>query len=500
MQRVSPSSALAQPGGLWLTVATWAVLASVLVSCLVFARRGLEAANAAVIAPGVAVTSGFEEESLFTLWRAVHDQPVYLDPVRQPYAAAYFNWLFYRSYAALIGPLVGRTSDAIIPAGGRLVTAGFALLGVAALGSLLWRVLAGQAAIANGLAAFVWFGPLVGWWAHTVRPDVGALALETAALAVLLQLYRSRPLAAVVASGLLFYCAWSFKQSYIFGLGTALLFLVFRRQWRPAALLGGVSLGLWVATFARLGSAYQSAIQGTVVDNTYYFALGFTNLCDMLVKASPLVLLVGAGLFLRRPETAADNHPLAIDACLLGRLGLLVAMPLGFAASCKLGAVSYYYFTTTVMLSILAASLIARVGNSRLIVAGFGMAAGLQTLVFFGYAGKIDLSDQTRKLAATWAVWQRQPEPRFSSLTSLNLPWLNSNSLPLVLSFNYGRDRAAGRPFERDGLGGLIATGYFRTLLLPADTGAAYDGGSLQSYTRGEAINGLTIFHRQRSP
>jgi hypothetical protein len=479
-----------------------AALACIVLSTAVFVRRGHAAIEAAAAPPGVAITSGYEAESFFALWRAVHGQPVYADVTRIPYASAYFNWFFYVGYAVPVGAAVKLGHDAsIIPLAGRLTTAAGALAGVAVLFWLLRRVLAGGNLIAAALATFVFFGPLVGWWSHTLRPDVWAFTLETGAVLVLLLRHRSYPLGSTLLAGLLFYGAWSCKQTYFFGLGGAFFFLLWRRQWRPAALLAAVSVCLWVTTFALLGPGYRGAFRGTVTTNVYYLALGLECLRDMLVKSAPLWLLLSGAFLLRskaRPTAAAS--PLVRDALALGTLGLLVAAPLAFAASCKLGASTYYYFTTLLMLSLLTAGLIATLACTRLVVAGLGLAAGLQALVLSGHAGKIDLTEQSRELAAVWSVWQRQPEPRFASYDNLNLPWLNVDSPPLVVAFNYGLDRAAGRAFEHDGVGGLIAVGYFRTLLLPTDTGAEYDGGSLRLYSRGETVADVTVYHRKPHP
>lgn len=497
-----PSVPLPRAAETWHRLAFAAALACLVLSTAVFVRRGHAAVRAAAEAPGVALTSGCEEESFFALWRAVHGQPVYADVTRMPYASAYFNWLFYAGYAVPVGAAVRLGHDAsVIPLAGRLTSAAGALAGAALLCWLLRRVLGGQNLIAAALASFVFFGPLVGWWAHTLRPDVWALGLETAAMLLLLLRHRTHPLGSALLAGLLFYGAWSCKQIYFCGLGGAFLFLLWRRQWRPAAVLAGVSVCLWLATFALLGSGYRAAFRGTVTTNVYSLALGLNTLRDMLVKTAPLWLLLSGALCLRfrtRPATAASL--LARDALLLGTLGLLVAAPLAFAASCKMGASTNYYFTTLLMLSLLTAGLIASLACPRLVAAGLGLAAGLQALVLSGQAGNIDLTRQTRELAAVWSVWQRQPEPRFASRTNLNLPWLNVASPPLVIAFNYGLDRAAGRAFEHDGVGGLIARGYFRTLLLPSGTGTDYDGGSLRLYARGETVADVTVYHRQPDP
>ena len=479
-----------------------AALACFVLSTAVFVRRGSAAIQAAAEPPGVALTSGYETEIIFALWRAVHGQPVYADTTRIPYASAYFNWFFYAGYSVPVGVAVRLGGDAaIIPLAGRLTTAAGSLAGAAALFWFLRLVLAGQKLIAAALATFVFFGPLVGWWSHTLRPDVWALTFETGAVLVLLLGHRSHPLRSALLAGLLFYAAWSCKQTYFFGLGGSLCFLCWRRQWLPAALLAVVSVCLWAITFALLGSGYREAFRGTVANNVYYLALGLEFLRDMFVKSAPLWLLL-SGAFLLRPKTSRTPaaSPLARDTLALGTFGLLIAAPLAFAASCKLGASAYYYFTTLLMLSLVAAGLIATLACTRLVLASLGLAAGLQGLVLSGHVGKIDLADQTRELAAVWSVWQHQPEPRFASYTSLNLPWLNTNSPPLVLAFNYGPDRAAGRSFEHNGLGGLIAAGYFRALLLPSATGAEYDGGSLRHYDRGESVGNVTVYRRKPDP
>lgn len=481
----------------WNRLLPWIALACVVLSAAVFARRIYAVFQATSLAPGVAVTSGFEEESFFALWKAVHHQPVYTDATRLPYASAYFNWLFYHAYAPPVRAAIQMTSDSSLPLAGRLLTAAGALVGAIILFLLLQRVLAGQPAVAAALAAFVFFGPLVGWWAHTLRPDIWALTLETGALAVMLSGYRRRPLRTMALLTLLFYGAWSFKQTYVLGLGATQVFLLCRRQWRPAALLALGSIGLWLATLLLMGPDYRAAFLSTAINNVYYLALGFRNLGDMLVRTAPLWLL--AATFLCRPTPPADHDrtPLIEDCRTLGLLGLFVVLPIAFAGSCKLGAVSNYYFTAALMLALLVASLIATTGSLRLVVPGLLMAATMQLLALLGYAGRIDLSDQTERLGAIWQVWENQPEPRFSSLTNLNLPWLNASSPPLVLAFNYGLERTDKRTLERGGLGGLIDAGYFQTLLLPADTQQKYDGGSLRYYRRGETVGGLTVFHRE---
>ena len=122
---------------------------------------------------------------------------------------------------------------------GRLLTAAGTLAGAWILFAALRRI-SRQAAFAAAVATFVFFGPLVGWWAHTVRPDAWALAFEAAGAGAILIWRRGRPGLALIASLAFFYAAWSCKQTFFVCLASTVLFLAARAQWRLAAgLLAG---------------------------------------------------------------------------------------------------------------------------------------------------------------------------------------------------------------------------------------------------------------------
>jgi hypothetical protein len=471
-----------------------------LIAGLVFIERGVSAWRVANIAPGTAMTSGGEQESLFAIWRPVHGQPTYVNPTEVPYAAAYFNWLFYATYTQAAKVAVHSHGDAAIAKVGRLASSVGAVVGALLLFYLLRKARQGSVAIAAGVASFVFFGPLVGWWAITVRPDICALAFEAAATVLLLTGYSRRPTLTVLGAAVLFYAAWAFKQTSIAGLATALLFLLVRRQWRLVAILAATSIALWAITFVTLGSAYRSGVlHGGTVSN-FNLAIGWMNLTEMLKKTFPLWVLAAPAIF-HRGEEANDAPSLEQDMRLWGRFGLLVTLPLAFAGSCKVGASSNYYFGLQFMLALLSTGP-ARSGLVKMVTpAALSAAVALQFLVATGRLGSIDLLPQAREHAASWSVWKKEPEPRFSVATAFNQPWLNPGSPPFVLAFNYGIDRAAGRAFESGGIGGLIEAGYFRSLLLPAETIGTFDGGRLRLYTRGETIEGnLAIFRRTNSP
>ncbi len=483
----------------WLRLARIIAVLSIGLSFWVFAIRALSAYEASEIPPGVAVTSGCEEESLNTVWRAIHGGQTYSESTSVPYSAAYFNWLFYATYKLPVAAAVGRFGSIIMPNTGRVITAVFALLGTAVLAWCLNRVMSGDLALSAGLAGTAFFGPLVGWWAITLRPDVGALALETFALSIVLLGYRRTIPSIPLALGL-FYAAWSFKQTYVMGLGGAVLFLVVRQCWRAAATLALGAVGLWCLTLLALGTNYISAQLNTATTNVYYLGAGLANLRGALERTAPLWLLAAPSLCWHSQIVAEPDSTLAADARLLGFLGLLVSLPLAFAASCKIGAALNYYFTPSLFLAFLAASALATRPAPRLATIAFLSASALQLLLALGFTGSVSLASQSRDLAQKWHAWREAPTPRFSALNTLNLPWLNPGQPAFVLAYNYPLERAAGRAFERGGIGGLISDGYFASLLLPESTTRVYDGGALVRYSRGPAMQGYVIFYRTDSP
>ena len=309
----------------------------------------------ASLPPGVNVTSGCEEESLFAIWRLAHGQPVYFDSSRPPYSAAYFNWLFYRSYGAVVTPAMESRGAVALVRYGRLFTLAGALCGASALGVLAWRLIpASKPAVrASGLAvaAFTFLGPLDGWWIVTVRPDLWATALASCGLVLLLVLWRHAPVKAAAAAAVCFYAAWSFKQNFVQSLGISLIFLLFHRQWKSAVILLALSMLGWCATMFALGPDYRAALFSTVATSSYGLILGWENLGGAFVRTLPLIAAASCLPFLRSP----DNEPLIVrDALRLGVIGLPVTLVLSFAASCKFGAASNYYFTPMLFVALLA--------------------------------------------------------------------------------------------------------------------------------------------------
>ncbi|MES2692478.1 MAG: hypothetical protein V4773_03320 [Verrucomicrobiota bacterium] len=483
---------------LLLVVASFALLA------IAATRRYLSIREVAQIAPGTTQSTGCEEESFYAVWRAARGQEVYADTARLPFASAYFNWAFYRSYGAFVRPIIEQHGDAALPFAGRLLTLIGAVAGALVAGLLCAALLREQPGeirwlgIALGAAAFL--GPITSWWIVTVRPDIWAYALEACAVALLLWQYRTRPKLSVFLATLLFFASWSFKHNYVAGLGAALVFLLVRKDWLGAALMTIVSIALWGTTIATMGASYWESIRSsTHADFSLGNGLGIGK--QALMKSLPVLValpLVLRTLFLRRHTTSPRT--LAGDALLLGAIGLALSTLLTFPSTCKIGAASNYYFTVFFIacLAVCAALALNRATYTPLLV-----ALGLATVLVAPLTGKfgtLSLRPSALDLAERWRAWQQQPEPRYSFDLRLNVPWLVRTSPPIVLAYNYDWDRRHQRTFESGGIGGLIEQGYFASLFLPADTTTHHDGGSLKRYTRVSDISQLTLYRRTDLP
>jgi hypothetical protein len=474
-----------------------ALALTMIVATAVF--RAQMAWHIAATGPGIAITSGCEEESFHTLWRQHHGLSVYSDPTQPPYSEAYFNWLFYQSYGAATKPFVTAQGDAALIRFGRLFTMAGTIIGAISLGLFGWHITGpnslGTRLCAIVLTTFTFLGPLPGWWIVTVRPDLWATTLECLGLIALLLVWRRSALLVTTVTGSCFYAAWAFKHNYIQALSVSLLFLLWQRQWRTAASLLLFSLSTWSLTFLALGSDYRSVLLATTSANTFDLHLGWTNFSGALVRLVPLALPAICLLFM--PASPNESQPIK-DTLGLSRIGLPITLLLSFVGSCKIGAASNYFFTPMVFLTLLALIALAR---ARSVVPPLlGLVPALALCGYLFLSPSLDLRPQARTMATRWALWKDAPSPRYSEDRSLNLPWLNPGEPVFLTGFKYTSYREHGRIFADDGIGGLISQRYFATLLLPTAVSDTHDGASLDGYRRSGDAAGFTLWRRTTHP
>jgi len=239
--------------GLWLPLALSAAVIALL-------RLG------AVLDNGPANnTTSCEDISIWNIHALTRGEPAYVDCFSYPYRTSLFNWLFYRTYGAaawLAGP-----APAQLPTLLRLVTFAFVLLGLAASAWFLAQFAGGLGSagglLVGSIAVLTWFGPVICWWPWTVRPDLPAIVLEFLAFILVA---RGQAAGRLLAAGLLFFLAWSFKQNEAAILAGTVLALLLQREWRAALLLGTVFALLAASVLLSADEAYWSnAVRGPTV-------------------------------------------------------------------------------------------------------------------------------------------------------------------------------------------------------------------------------------------
>lgn len=462
--------------------------------------------------PLLTVTSGAEEESSFALWKYVHNQPVYSDPTRIPFAASYYNWLFYSVYGEIERLTLGvfRLNEAWLPTIGRFISLIFAITGAV----LAHKTFVGAGAGARidrfklswAWALFVFFGPLIGFWAMSINPELPGMVLVVAGTLVFLRLRHRRPMAATLLCVAFSCAAWSFKQSHLTLAGALGLFLLLRRDWLPLALAISIHVAVFGVTLA-LGSAeYRHLVLLQNTDVTFTAAQLVRNFLNFTVKFGPgiggsvivaYLCLVSAG--------KRWHHIYSDDRLLFSICGVVAATFLSIPPSAKIGAAENYYF----ILSYFVVLMIVAMLNYRPFLAahprwafpvlgsGWSANAIATAMVLLGITGVISVRDRHLVHVQQRTCIENLEGPLYSSDPYLALPWITNSTPNFVTAYNYAADRSAGRNFERGGIGGLIAEGYFGTLVIAPEQ-ATVDGASLDRYeVRDAKCGGLTVLTRK---
>ncbi|CAA7621657.1 hypothetical protein [Magnetospirillum sp. UT-4] len=453
--------------------------------------------------PPQALTSGAEFESLFAVWKAVHGRPVYIDQTRIPFAGSYYNWIYYTLYGGFARTVLGLLGlgDAWIPAVCKLFTLAGALGGLGLSWALASRVAphSRPATAALGAAGFVlvFLGPLMGFWAIATAPDIWALTFDAASVLVFLHLYGRMPRRAVLAFAVLAYCAWGMKQVFVYSTGAVGLFLLSRRDWTGVFLLTAAMVSAWGATIAVGPPDYVRMVffggSQVILDP----ATAVRNMANFAVKCLPL--LAGAAAAAAILGRRIGRHP----ELLLPALGIGVSAVMAGVASAKLGAAENYFFTTSFHLALFVWAALAHVRDLPPQVAwtvGLGWlgTGAAVTAVLAGLAGNVSMrSFHDNAVAAARCIGTR-PGPVYVTSPALALPWLVPSEPAFVLHWNYPLDRAAGVAMEGGGVGGLIGSGYFATLIADPAT-IRIDGAEILEHYRQTAECGpLAVFSRRQ--
>jgi len=447
------------------------------------------------------VTSGFEEESLYALFKFVHGMNVYADPHQLPFAASYFNWFYYGIYGTVTGSIVHALSlaDVWIPTVGRLFTFGIASIGFGLTLALFRR--SRSHSIAFCFSALLWYGPLVGYWSMTVRPDVLGLLFDTCAMFFFLRYFPEKTRKAALLAALFCYLSWSCKQINVVMPGAIGLFLLWRRQWGALFPFSGLLISLYALSFALMPIAARKMLFFVDTAIPLSKTVFIDNAVTFLKKTIPIWVIALALLFeaLRNKDyrhTLLQNEIIQFSLC-----GLITWSLILLPASSKVGSAENYHFIALLFLLLFTAAGLSqlkspsRVINTGLILAGVLTISSL-TLVLLQNRTQ-GLAEQHESMKALQSCINTLPQPLYVFNHYGALPWMNPSPQSFVLAYNYWDDRKAGIPFEHNGIGGLIQSGYFNSLILPLAVTDSFDGASLEDYSRQQSCQGYAVFTRK---
>lgn len=483
------------------------------------------------------VTSGWEQESLFAMWKYVHGMAVYDDPYSIPYSIAFFNWLFYEFYGTYVALVknVLNTNDEWLPTIARSATFIGLVVGVVFSYKAFLATSNAQSKplriLSLAFAVYLMFGPLVGYWGITVRSDIWGMVLEVGAVYVFWKFSPKRPYLAVVLTAIMLFGAWSFKQVDVFSAIAVGLYLLFHLKIKPLILLTFTYFAFVAAVIVFATDEYIETIFFRPAIYGFDFAHLLRNLQNFIIKSTPalfpLAVIFVAIIF-------SSDIRRAVWANQAGRFFAISILPLFLVVlltSSKVGAAENYYFafsfyaaaSVIVFLKIVFEDEALQQGRSftvfrnttvNVMILGWGTASVAVSTVLFGFNGITSLQSQHERHTAIQACLQKMPLPVYVPNMYASLPWINLSDPPIVLSWNYRLERRLGLEFERDGVGGLINDGHFESLLLsepqsdqdgmPKDmlekkfrSGpiSELDGGSLNGYRNtGQKCAGHVIF------
>lgn len=462
------------------------------------------------------ITSGDEQASLFSVWKAVNGLAVYTDPTRSPYAMSFFNGLFYFSYGLWSSFWLSMLSltDSWLPTVGRF----FTLLGVVAAWFAMTRTLQISEArirldqdvisplLAPACASVVCVGPLMGFWAFTVRPDLWALVFEIIAVLVFIRFYADRNLTAVLLAVVCLLFSWSFKQASVSVIGGVGLFLLLERQWRLLAIYTSIFFAAWACALYLGGELYRHSILFTQIQLEYSLAHSAKVWINGFAKSLPIIGPLALIFVIFVKDRAfrlliLNNWICRFFLITLGGSSILV-----FLLTIQNGSAENYLFTPLFLASGLLVSSYAAgraqpggipAFNGVLLIAT-GTQAVLCCLVLAGVFGVLNGSH--REWVDTARCINQQAKPIFTEGTYLSLPWMTESVEPFVLSYTYARARKLGIPHEKGGIGGRIENGEFATLAISRNSAKDnYDGADLQKYTlQPTQCGALHIWRRTR--
>lgn len=443
------------------------------------------------------VTTGCESFCVYDIWNVQGGHPLYAWPNKDFYQLTIYNFAFYYLYAKALNLLHAHGAQIMLY--GRYLTAGFAFCGLLIQSWLLWFLTAGFRTRAVKTAIFLiafctWFNSYFpGYYDVSVRPDILAAVLSTLGLCFFMRYAASGGMRWICIAAAAWAAAWCFKQSDVFCIFGAGVYLVVFRKWRAAMVL---SLTFWipVGLVLALGSAaYRWNILAAATANGLDFFKGLRKfLTGALLSLFTWMFVATLPLYLRRVmredpgpklkglrERVRPGGELAPVAALA--FIVLFGGAFSFVALTKNGATlnhMYDIFVAATTLSFVLALRLAAMlpaGSAR----RFSAAACAALLSMCAFPAAQLAMHRTGPIVRATEADMAQKErfslflkslkkPLFINDEVYSLPWFSTdNQYPAV---KWEGDDAQTRGMVSGGLDALIKKHWFSTLYVPADS------------------------------
>jgi len=476
----------------WRRFALTGLVLVVVLNVAAFAVR----AQFVTVSGAYAATTGFEEFCLYNIWKVAHGLPLYEWPQKEHYLLTSYNAGFYHCYAAWAK--LWRADGEALVACVRWLTPLFGGLGMFVQVHLIERVAPrGRSSRAWiwGLSFLTWFGTsFVAWGPLTARPDIPAAAFALAGFALALRAQETRRPGWWLTSSVMFFVAWSFKQSvvWIFA-GTLLQAFRARAGWASLLRLAGPFGALALAGVAGADAAYRynifsvpgvyrwfpwqplGLLAKAAMPNLFFCGFGGWALWRGLARGA--VVRDGVPGARWRAMAGVAILPLAVGVVQLALHGSSTNNILeGWIMIATLGAVAWLQcWERAPDRRALAAGAILLLTMAPLPVVQLALAArGVPNTEIRG----VSIGNLTKLNAAQlaqrrqFADWMRTlPKPLWMRDAMLQLPWFATDDRypAFPLDYEFEADALRKGVLEGDGFAGWIRRRYFACLLLRPD-------------------------------
>ena len=383
-------------------------------------------------------TTGMEYATLNIIYNVQKGLPCFHD-LNQNATIPVYNYGFY-SFYGLIARLVN-VGDEQFMTFVRLMTLGFAVAACTVMALWIKRTISNWRnsgivgiILAISVSIIICFGPFIGWFNLSARPDIPKASTELAGLAVAIMAFKRKNLFLFLCSAGIFALAWSFKQNAVFVFLGVLLSALLFHQWR-FFILGSLTFISFVALIFPLAGPFY-------IKHVFY-VLGFFDysLTSVIRQLQPAFL---TGFYVLIPAiyivclillSDVKAKSLFLLPWFLSGLGAISCLSL--VGTSRNQFFTFYFISGVVILygvaKILRGEICYRQRVNGLIALSIVIALGsiltLSYLVFPNRFGRITVPVFPGRSPSQRHLYLSAPEPKFIENPFDALPW-NSGQTP----------------------------------------------------------------------